>query len=188
MNDNTNYNLYNDLDIGNIGFTGNTNNTDNELFSKPSSMENNTVINSDNSFSDNSSFINSGSNSENMEDSKEEVFQDAEDTISSNIPPMEKNYSDYSSLLADIDALLFQHNYDFNRVISISGNTIMVTPDDTTSALLRTMEFNQRSLMKQNIIMENISILIFFVIMAELMWHCAKRIVKNMMIGGKNNG
>ena len=136
----------------------------------------------------------SNTSSDNTSDIPEDMVSSPEtssDTQPDNLTPTEsadmESGTDYTTFLSNIESLLYQHNYDTGNVISVSGNTIMITPDDMTTALLTDISKSQQILIDGQTVLSGTVFLIFIAFMLNVVSHSVRRMVKYIMKGGKSS-
>ena len=89
-------------------------------------------------------------------------------------------------ILSEINGTLHQHADDvsgFISTVTVSGNAVMVSFDDSSSALLTEMTSNQTEVMEKIDYMSGILVMVLFVLLFDILHRFAKRIIKNLTRG-----
>ena len=184
----------NDSGLIDLPINSNNGNSEQGIFSDTGNSNNSSLSSADNTASSDSSIDADSSTlpSDTPADIPEDVVSTPEtslDTQPDSLPPSESadtgSGTDYTELLLDIDGLLYQHNYDFKSIISVSGNTIMITPDDNTTATLTAIADNQKTLIDGQAVLSGTVTLIFIAFMLHIVSRSVKRMVRYTMKGGR---
>ena len=89
-------------------------------------------------------------------------------------------------ILSEINETLHQHADDVSGFLSrvtVSGNTVVVSLDDASTALLVETIENQSAVMERMDYMSGLIVLVLFVLLFDILHRFAKRIIKNMTRG-----
>lgn len=95
-----------------------------------------------------------------------------------------------SEVLSEINDTLHQHADDvsgFMSDITVSGNSVMVSLDEVSAAMLRDTMANQEEVIERIDYMSELIVLVLFVLLFDLIHRFAKRIIKNFMRGDEKN-
>ena len=102
----------------------------------------------------------------------------------------DEGYSFDPEILTEINSSLQQHSDDvsgFMANVTVSGNSVMVSLDDGSSALLEETIAGQAVIAEKIDYMSGLIILVLFVLLFDLIHRFAKRIIKNFMRGDEKN-
>ena len=129
------------------------------------------------------------SDQEGDEDIGQDTDSDVEADHGTETEETEEGSSEYSvdpEILSEINGTLHQHADYVSGIMSkftVSGNSVMVSLDEGSSALLAETLENQVESMEKVDHMSGLMIMILFVLLFDLLHRFAKRIVKNLTRG-----